>query len=667
MKDLSPALAAELRDVTQIARRGDLRSALARAEDMLARSNGSGVIHAFAGMLHCQAGNLLAGIPHLRAALAGYPDDITTATNLANALAECGQTEEAVSVCTEARAARDPSFRLWRLRGGLLQAREDYAGAVKAYEQVVIATPDDFESWNNLGNARSAVGDVAGSVKALQKATALRPDVAPIRLNLATALLDSADIEAATGVLQNCVRDFPNDPKPLVELAALMRSQNRHEESLAALERAVVLSPGDADLRIRLGEELVILWSLDRAEIAFRAALAIDPAQAEGHVQLAALLDYSNRPDELGPLIASAEALGVEAGSVHFIRALSCRREKRFEDGLTELLAVPEHIQPARCAQLRGEFYDRTGQADLAFESFAEVNRLLALDPTEPVERSGAYLTRLREERAAVTAAWYSGWKRADVPEERASPAFLVGFPRSGTTLLDTMLMGHPDVQVLEERPTLRRVQEAIGGFERLPELGPDDIRDLRALYFSEVRNHVDLRAESLLVDKFPLYLNRVPLIHRLFPDARFILALRHPFDVVLSCFMTSFRLNNAMSNFLDLRTAAETYDLTFGFWNQCREMMPIQVHEVKYENMVADSEAELRPLFNYLGLKWNADALDHQRTAAARGTITTASYAQVIEPLYDRAAGRWERYRRHMEPVLPILQPWAEQMGYAG
>ena len=169
-----------------------------------------------------------------------------------------------------------------------------------------------------------------------------------------------------------------------------------------------------------------------------------------------------------------------------------------------------------------------------------------------------------------------------------------------------------------------------------------------------------------MLIDKSPLFLTKAVLIQRLFPNARFILALRHPCDVLLSCFMSNFRLNNAMSNFLRLEDAAEFYDLTFQHWERARALFPLNVHTIVYERLVEDVEAEVRPLFDFLGLDWRDEALDHRATAKARGLITTASYSQVVEPIYKRAAGRWEGYRHHLEPILPVLRPWVEKFGYS-
>ena len=136
--------------------------------------------------------------------------------------------------------------------------------------------------------------------------------------------------------------------------------------------------------------------------------------------------------------------------------------------------------------------------------------------------------------------------------------------------------------------------------------------------------------------------------------------------DVLLSCYFSSFRLTPQLANFLRLDTAAEFYDLAFSSWERSRELMPIDVHTVVYEKLVENSEAELRPVADWLGIDWRDEMLDHAETAASRELIATASYAQVTEPVYRRSVGRWQQYRSHLEPVLPVLRPWAEKFGYS-
>jgi hypothetical protein len=175
----------------------------------------------------------------------------------------------------------------------------------------------------------------------------------------------------------------------------------------------------------------------------------------------------------------------------------------------------------------------------------------------------------------------------------------------------------------------------------------------------------VSLAPGKLLVDKNPLSMNLLPIIYRLFPDARLVLALRHPCDVVFSCYAANFKLNDAMPNFLRLDSAAVLYDLSFTYFEKAGALFGLPVHQVVYERVVADREHELRALLDFLGLEWSDAVLDHQETARRRGRIKTASYAQVGQPLYTQAAGRWTNFRKHLEPVLPVLEPWVTRFGY--
>lgn len=647
------------------ARTGDAAGTRAAAEAGLHSGEALEVFHALLGRLDCQAGQHTSGIEHFRSALAARPGDIAVRAQLIHALIESGATASALDVCPDELCRSDPTLRLMRLRAYLLQETKAYPEAVAAYRVILAADASDFESWNNLGNALSASGLVEDGLAAIERAVELQPRSAPARFNRVTSLIHLGRLDAAESQLLTCRRDFPDEIRSRMELAALAKLRGRDAEALEWLEEAATLAPRDAELWIRLGLERQFAWRMASAEEAFRTATALEPSSGDAHIVLALHLEHMNEMDALAAARLTASAAGAPEGAVRFVQALLYRRAGRLDDALAELESVPAELQPIRVAQLRGQCHDRLGHADEAFSWFSKMNQLQQLDPSEPLRRAGEYRIALARDRALLTPGWYGSWRKTPVPNDRPSPVFLLGFPRSGTTLLDTMLMGHPQVQVLEERPAITRVEREIGGMQALPDLSSGDITRLRETYLEEVRRWIPLRTDSLLVDKSPLHLNKAPIIHRLFPDARFILALRHPLDVLLSCYITNFRLNNAMANFLDLETAAWVYDQSFGFWAQSLQVMGIKSHTVTYERVVGNSEAELRALCAWLGLEWHEDVLDHQRTAAGRGMITTASYAQVIEPLYTRARGRWERYRRWLEPVLPVMQPWVERHGY--
>jgi hypothetical protein len=350
---------------------------------------------------------------------------------------------------------------------------------------------------------------------------------------------------------------------------------------------------------------------------------------------------------------------------MNFIRAFDHRRAKRFAEGLAAMEQVPDDLETSRRAHLMGQLLEGVGRYDEAFEAFTQMNELMSSQGPRPEQRAASYRNMLRARNEAMTEEWVRRWRPEIQQDPRPAPVFLVGFPRSGTTLLDTMLMGHPSIEVLEEEPTLHKAFELFPNYEDVPTAPDEQIRLARDAYFATAASRTPLKPGNLLVDKNPLAMNAVPFIRRLFPDARIILALRHPCDVVLSCYVTNFRLNDGMANFVKLDTAAELYDISFRYLERVQELMPTPTHTVVYENVVADRDRELRALFDFLQLDWHDAVLDHQSTALSRGRIKTASYAQVVEPIYKRSAGRWENYRKHVEPAIPLLRPWAEKFGY--
>ncbi len=643
-----------------------MHGARGAAEIILARRPDDSGLLQFLGHVCCRAGDFTAGATHLSRCLELDPGNESARIDLARALVAMGALDEADALCRAPGPREAAALELNRIRAFVLLQKGQPADAAACYEAVVDARPDDFESWNNLGNVRREAGDPDGAVEALTRAAALRPDLVAIRRNLGGALADAGRFEDSLAALEAAARLAPEDPACLVELSRALNRLGRPGDALAPLGSAARLAPGDAEIQVEIGLSHAGLDDLAEAEAAYRRAIRLQPGFAPAYVQLALLLESANRAGELAALAAEAEAAGIEDKETAFVRALDARRSGRLEEALELAEAAPPSTEPHRKFQLIGEIRDRLGDSDGAFAAFTEMNGCLAAAANDP--RAGA--RRYREELEALIALageqWAGGWAVAKPTAAiRPAPVFLVGFPRSGTTLLDTILMGHPGVSVVEEQPLLQPVLEALGGMDRLAGLGAGEIQKLRTLYFNALDRHAPAEPGRLIVDKMPLDMVLAGLIHRLFPDARFIFAERHPADVVLSCFITNFRLNEAMANFLDLGDTARFYDLAMTHWRQCRSLFPLDVQVLRYEHMVADLEGAVRPLLDWLGLPWDRDMLDHRSTARGRGYVSTASYSQVTEPIYARAAGRWLRYRGHLEPVLPLLEPWIERLGY--
>ncbi len=648
------------------ARGGDMVRARNLAERGLSMGQGEAVAyHAFLGMVFAKMGERAKAASHLKRAHDARPDDITNACNLIATLMEDERDADALEIATEKLALSDQSLRVARYRGFLAQKLSDFAAAVKAYEIVLEKAPGDFECWNNIGNAKVGLEDYEGAVEALRRALEIAPDAAPTYLNLASALVALEKHDEAESVLRDATDRFPKDSQPPYQLYVLYKSLMEQGKALAAIKQAVERSPDAADMQLKLAIEYGAVRKPQHAEQAYLRVIELNPREVDAYLGLAIQYEHTNREEDFAPLIERARRNGIDDGPLAFIEALELRRLGRFEEALDRLATVPEDVEPIRTIHIRATLLERLKRTAEAFEAFSQANQLMAKSPTDPIGRAAALRARVKEELSMMTPEWRQTWRDVDVDDGLDDPVFLLGFPRSGTTLLDTILMGHPGAVVMEEQPPLNIVEEELGGMAAVPEMDAAAVRAARRRYFEEVDKIQPVAPGNLLIDKSPLFLYRAPLIHRLFPRARIILAMRHPCDVVLSCFMSNFRLNSAMANFLHLEDAAALYDLSFSHWKKSCSLLPLQVHRIVYERLVEDVAAEVNPLLDWLGLEKNAEMLDHRKTAKARGLITTASYSQVTEPIYKRAAGRWERYRAHLEPILDVLAPWAKEFGY--
>ncbi|MBD3729027.1 MAG: sulfotransferase [Sphingomonadales bacterium] len=615
----------QLMEAMQRMRQDDNAGALELAEAGLATNPADprerGAYLALAGLAAQRIGRPDRAEPHLRALLAMNPQDNATRTNLANALIELDRPTDARDLV----AGSDHPAHL-RISGYLAQQAGELEAAADAYRKVTQALPDDLAGWNNLGNVLGQLGDTDAAIEALERAIALAPADLPIYQNL----------------------------------AEILREADRAEARLKVLKDAHALAPEDQDVTVKLGTAYARVDDLDAAIATLREAIARSSGFGEGHIELGMVFESLNRVDDLAALVDSID-LDSAPPEAAFLLAWKARREGRWEEAAELAARIPETIHPMRRFHLIGGIADRVGDADAAFDAFARMNREAVAFAPPPAGPS--FREEVENDLALWTDEWAANWVDHIAQDGTRDPIFLVGFPRSGTTLLDTMLMGQSELSVLEERPMMARTSRLFDKRE-LPILSADKIAELRRAYFDFARES-GWDDSKWLVDKHPLNMERVPMIRRLFPNARVILAERHPYDVVFSCFMANFQLNLAMRSFTDLEEAARTYDAVFKAWERGNALFPVDYRPVRYERLVEDARGELAPLVDWLGLEWDDRLLDHTATARERGRVRTASYSQIGEKLYTRASGRWRRYANHLAPVMPILRPWVEKMGY--
>lgn len=612
---------AALRDAADALRRRDFAAALAAAEPALAAAPDHPALLGITALALLQLDRRAEAIPYLRRQIAAAPQDQAARFNLATLLTATGAEAEARSLALD--HGGHPG--LARLAGYFHQQDGDLAAAADAYRIALAAAPQDWESWNNLGNSLAALGDGDGAIPAFENAINRAP--------------------------------FPGLPELFLNLSQALGAVEQRDARLRNAEEAAKRFPDHQAVRIELGLAQAAAGRRDLAEQSLRVAAAAEDHFGEARLELGLLLENDNRLDELDAHIAECAALDPRP-ELAFLKAWSLRRRERFEEAQVEADRIPETINPIRTAQVRAEIAERLGQTDAAFQHYTAMN--LASQAAHPLGPGPSYRALIEAQTAALQAPLPTVLRADDAPQDSV---FIVGSPRSGTTLLDTLLTALPELQVFEEQAMLATVEHAFPGLAR--EADPRRVLAARAHYFEAAAALQGPADGRRVVDKMPLHLTQMPLIQRLFPEARIVLVERHPCDAVLSCFMANFAPNLAMQSYTDLDEAARTYAAIFANFTRARELLPLAVHTVRYERMIADLEGEMRPLLEFLGLPWRDEVLDNEGNAARRGAVRTASYAQIGEPLYSRAVGRWERYRTQLEPVLPVLQPWIERLGY--
>jgi tetratricopeptide (TPR) repeat protein len=522
--------------------------------------------------------------------------------------------------------------------GAVLLAQQRPAEAEAALARAIGRDPLYAEAFNNRGNARQALGRPAEAIADYRRALELRPDYAEAHVNLGRAL----------------------------------QTLGRTADAAAEFRLAAAVRPDYAKAHRLLGDALGELGRRDEAEAACREAIRCDTEDADNHAALAALLERSSRLEEALAAAAAALARAPSHVRAQVVAARCERRLGRAEAGLSRLDAIDDALLDgearAHVAFEKAAILDRLGDYGRAYRCYAAGNAAAMAGPLAGGVDREFYPLLIERLRARFTPEWLAGWS-PPAPGSAPPPAFLIGFPRSGTTLLDQVLDSHPALTTMEERDAIdvvrRRIDRLPGGYpEALATLGAEQQQELRELYRDEAARHLGGMPAGLLIDKMPLNTIDVGLIHRLFPRAKLILALRHPCDVVLSGFMQAFKPNAAMIHFGSLADTARFYAQVMTLWQHYASVLPLDVAVVRYEDLVGDLAAETRRILAFLGVPWDDAVLGYAERARKRA-IATPSYHQVVQPIYRRSVGRWQHYRDAFALVLPILEPFIAAFGY--
>jgi tetratricopeptide (TPR) repeat protein len=499
----------------------------------------------------------------------------------------------------------------------------------------------------------------------------------PLLLNVAaTCLEQEGKFADALQLLERAVAIAPEDIGARNALSLCLQRLERPADALVHVDALLKVHPELGFAHANKGNALIALGWLGRARMSHLRALELEPANIAAMAALASIASHRgdhdeargwaakvlvavpNFPDAVLSLAAAELAGGETAKAETLIRQL-----------LADSRVAP--VDRARAHGLLGDVLDASGRYEAAYASYATCNEAL-----RQAHRRFAAGTSLLVYTHLLAAAMRStaarNWAAAPSPVPAAADAlghvFLIGFPRSGTTLLEVVLDGHPRVASLDEHELLteaaRRFMSEPLDLAPLARAGEAQLAPLRAAYWQRVSRAGVEVAGKVFVDKYPMNTLKLPLIARLFPQAKILFAGRDPRDVVLACFRRRFKMNAAMYELLTLPGAAAFYDAVMGFGQEMQPMIGARWQVVRYENLMADFARETRAICDFIGLDW-IEGMDDFANRARTREHATPSTAQLARGLDRSGVGHWKHYRAQLELVLPTLNRWVERLGY--
>jgi len=570
-------------------------------------------------------GVMLAGLERPSEAVACYeralavnPDHAETHNNYGNALHVLGRHEEAMSHFRRAIAINPVFAQAHRNLGIVLSALERPEEALGHFARSAAITPGHADAHRHLADTLQTLGRHADAIARYQTALAIRPDVL-IYCNLADALRKVGRFDEAIPHYRSAAAIKPDHAEAFNNLGTTLMALNRHEEAVAQFEKALAIAPSRAEAQNNIGVALQTLGRLEEAARAYERALILAPGNAAIHLNLA----------HAKPFVAGDPRLAVMEELVEGTEAL----------GDDERIALHFALGKA-WADLR--------QPD---QSFRHLLRGNALKRRHVAYDEAAVLALLRR----IAAVFTPELMQADRTGRDSSPlpVFVIGMPRSGTTLVEQILASHPIVFGAGEREDLGEAVARLGppAFpEAVTTMSADDLRRLGSDYLGRIREAAP--AAQRVVDKMPMNFRHVGLIHLALPGARIIHVRRDPVDTCLSCFSLLFTGDQPYA--YDLGELGRYYRAHEALMAHWRDVLPPgTMLEVNYEEVVDDLEGQARRIVAHCGLEWDDACLAFHET---RRPVATASSLQVRRPIYRGSVGRWRPYRHLLQPLLREL-----------
>ena len=550
---------------------------------------------------------------------------------------------------------------------------KNFEKAENLYKKILKKFPNSFDANYSLASIKAQNNNFFDAKNYMETAISLKPNLPELNNNLGLVYLNLSEVEKSIDYFKKAISLNKNYVLAYTNLGMAYVTLKKVPEAKANYNKAIEIDPNNILANFNLANLFKRLGDHKNSEIYYKKTIEINPNYLPAYNNTMDLYDKSNQSDKLGDLINTAEKIFKNNQVIKSFKAKLLYKKKKYEEVinlLEKLEFLPDQtIQKQASYEVLAKSYDKVGDYQNAFKLFQMLNNLMDRFK-DPIVDKKIYVETTKARLNFFNNPKISNWSSPKILDDNKDPYFLIGFPRSGTTLLDTILRSHPSIEVLEEIPIVNRFIDELFinrdfTLDKLENTNPTLVKEMRDFYFNQIKNYKKNKSKRITIDKMPLNILHVGEILRFFPNAKFILALRHPYDCVLSCFMQNFMLNHAMANFLNLQDASKLYDLTMSLWKKYTEVFKIDYHTIRYEDVISNFEKTIKGVLSFLNVSWSDNVTEFYKTAEKRGIISTPSYNQVSQPIYSNSMYRWKNYEKEFSNSKDSLDKWVKEYNY--
>ena len=488
------------------------------------------------------------------------------------------------------------------------------------------------------------------------------------------------DYQLSFDILERARQEYPNTVVPLLELGNACGTRYDFAKARHYFDEAIRLAGRRTQIYAIAGLHSLKFGNYEMAREYFGSVAERDDATGDALTLYAEILERQRQFDESREIVERALKLSPQNPVAVLVSAKLHRQAGSLPEAeknlRTFLAATPDKKFPvSRCWYELGGNLDKQGRYDEAMDAFLQAKALLAPQAEPHLTKLLAGRQGMRETEAEISVETIERWsKNAENLEPLRRFTILSGHPRSGTTLLEQVLDSHPDVISADENrifleeswgPVSRQFANDVTLLQRLDSQSTADLQRIRSVYFRYIEFFMGQAVNGrMLMEKNPALSGMLSAALRIFPEARFLVAIRDPRDVCLSCFMQPLPLNPISSSYLTLEGTVDQYTSAMNTWNLMLPLMRNPHLLVRYEDVIENLEAESRRVLEFLGIAWDKRVLKFDEHARTK-TVRSPTYADVAKPIFKTAKGRWHNYQKYLEPWLGKLEPFVKKFGY--